>query len=376
MSLHLHWFLPSHGDGRTIAKAANGAPARPPRRDPGIDYLAAVAQAAERFGFESVLTPFGLFCEDPWIVASALSQRTSLLKFMIALRPGFVSPLLVAQMSATLQRVSGGRLLFNVVTGGDADEQRRYGDRLDHDHRYQRTAELVDAVTRLWDGEPVDFAGSYYEMTAGLLTRPHPTRPPIFLGGSSGSAHEVAAKHADVYLAWGERPDGLTELMRKVRALADAQSRTLGFGTRFHVIARDSAEQAWAVADDIMSTLDPKTVENAQARFARTESEGQRRMAVLHGGSTDRLEVYPNVWMGYGLARPGAGATLVGSHREVADRLTEYHRRGLDHFILSGQPHLEEAYWFGEGVLPILRERGLLEPEQSTDAEPNRRTAP
>jgi alkanesulfonate monooxygenase len=358
MTLALHWFLPLHGDGREVAKRSAGADAPGARRDPDIDYLTQVALAVERFGFTGMLTPFGLFCEDPWVMASALVARTRRVKFMIALRPGFVSPVLAAQMAASFQRMSGDRLQLNIVTGGDADEQRRYGDWLDHDQRYERTGEFLDVFARAWTGERFDYTGTHYRIAGGLLSRPYPDRPLILVGGSSAAARRVAARHGDVFLAWGEPPPGIAELVRTTRELAGG--RELAFGTRFHVIARDTSAQAWRVARNLLDGMDPERIRQAQQRFGRSESEGQRRMAALHGGRTDDLEVYPNVWAGYGLVRPGVGTALVGSHEEVAERIEEYHSLGLTHLILSAQPHLEEAYAFGEGVMPLLRKRGLL----------------
>lgn len=359
MALQTHWFLPSHGDGRDLVERRDrtGPPQKITRRRPDLHYLAQVAMAADQLGFTSVLTPTGLFCEDAWVVASALAAQTERLKFMVALRPGLMSPLTVAQMAATFQRISGDRLLFNIVTGGDPDEQRRYGDWLDHDARYARAEEFLTILAGVWGGAPYDFEGDHYQVKAALLTRPPEVVPPVYLGGSSPAARRAAADHADVYLAWGEPPDRLRELVEEVRGKAD---RPLGFGTRFHVIARDTAEEAWAEADRLIEGLDAEAIAAAQRRFARTESEGQRRMAALHGGAADRLEVYPNVWMGYGLVRPGAGAALVGSYAEVAERIAEYHAAGVDHLILSGQPHLEEAYTFAEGVLPLLRHEGVI----------------
>lgn len=361
MSLELHWFLPSHGDGREVAKQATGPAVPGARREPEIDYLAQVALAADRFGFAGMLTPFGLFCEDPWVVASALAGLTRQVKFMIALRPGFVSPLLAAQAAATFQRISGARLQFNIVTGGDPDEQRRYGDWLEHDQRYQRTGEFLEVFNRAWPGERFDFTGEHYRIQAGLLTRPHPVRPQIFLGGSSAAARQVAAEHADVHLTWGEPPPALASFVNEGRAEAARYGRELTFGTRFHVITRDTSAEAWEMARQLIEGMDPARIRQAQKRFQATESEGQRRMAALHGGSTDSLEVHPNVWAGYGLVRPGVATALVGSHEEVADRIEEYHSIGVDHLILSAQPHLEEAYAFGEGVIPLLRKRGLLD---------------
>jgi alkanesulfonate monooxygenase len=360
MSLELHWFLPTHGDGKEVAKRANGQVLPGERRDPDLGYLTQVALAAERFGFAGMLVPFGLFCEDPWVVAAALAPATSRVRFMIALRPGMAAPLAVAQAAATFQRVSGSRLLLNVVTGGDADEQRRYGDWLPHDERYERTAEFLEVFSRAWAGERFDFSGVHYQVTGGLLTRPHPVRPGIYLGGSSDAARKVAIDHADVLLNWGEPPPATAQAIAQAREAAEARGRTVSFGSRFHVISRDTSAEAWQVARQLVEGMDPARISQAQKRFRATESEGQRRMAALNSGGLDGLEVYPNVWAGYGLVRPGVGTALVGSHEEVAERIEEYHALGVEHLILSAQPHLEEAYAFGEGVLPLLRKRGLL----------------
>ena len=138
--------------------------------------------------------------------------------------------------------------------------------------------------------------------------------------------------------------------------------RSVRFGIRLHVITRDTSEQAWAHAESLLAVIDPATIERVQAGLARSESEGQRRMRALHGGSTADLEVAPNLWAGVGLVRGGAGTALVGGHTEVADRIAEYHALGIDEFVLSGHPHLEEAWWMGEGVLTLLRQRGLWQP--------------
>jgi len=360
MPLHLHWFLPAHGDGRTLSRRPDTG-VRAAQRSPDIGYLTQVACAADQLGFAGLLLPAGLFCEDPWMLSAALAARTERVKFMIAFRPGLLSPTLAAQMAATGQRLTNGRLLLNVVTGGDPDEQRRYGDFLDHDQRYERADEFLAIVRAAWSGRAGDFSGRHYEVRGAVTMRPPAPPPTVFVGGSSEAARRVAVRHGDVYLAWGETPPLLGELIAKVRTAADAEGRRLAFGTRFHVISRDTAQQAWAEAGQLLAELDPAMVRAAQQRFARSESEGQRRMAALHAGQADRLEVYPNIWAGFGLLRPGAGAAIVGSHEEVAQRIAELHAAGVEHLILSGQPHLEEAYWFGEGVMPLLRERGLLD---------------
>jgi len=357
-AISLHWFLPTGGDSRDLDPGAVGAH----RRAPDIDYLAQVARAAEDLGFVALLTPTGTYCEDAWLVTAALVRETRRVKFLVAFRPGLLSPTLAAQMASTYQRVSGGRLLMNVVTGADTAELGRFGDWLDHDARYERTGEFLAVVRAAWADEPHDFAGDHYRVVgATTLAVPEPA-PAIYFGGASAAAEAVAARHVDVYLAWGEPPTMVAERIGRVRALAAAEGRRLGFGIRFHVIARDTSAEAWAQAARLLDGLDPESVAAAQADFEVTQSVGQQRMAALHGGRLDQLEVYPNVWAGPGLVRGGAGTALVGSHEEVADRIEEYHRLGFDEFILSGYPHLEEVYRVGEGVMPELRRRGLLAP--------------
>ncbi|MEW2547370.1 LLM class flavin-dependent oxidoreductase [Streptomyces sp. NPDC047002] len=368
MSLHLHWFLPTGGDGRTLvdrhAYAGSGgtAGAAPAAgiRPPDIEYLAQIAKAAERLGFEGALTPTGTWCEDAWLTTVALAQQTERLKFLVALRPGLISPVLAAQMAATYQRVTRGRLLLNVVTGGDSTEQRRFGDHADHDSRYARTDEFLSVVRGVWSGAPFDFDGAHYRVAGGLTAQPPDPLPGVFFGGSSEAAGPVAARHADVYLTWGEPPEQVARKIEWIRGLAAREGRTVRFGIRLHTIARDTAADAWAAAGRLLDDLDEDTVAAAQRALRRSESVGQQRMLALHGGSRDGLEIAPNLWAGFGLVRGGAGTALVGAHTEVADRIEEYHRLGIDHFILSGYPHLEEAYWFGEGVIPLLAARGLL----------------
>ncbi len=356
-TLALHWFLPTAGDSRDVAVTVAGAHHRPPT----LDYLAQIARASEQLGFDGVLTPTGTWCEDAWITTAALLGETRTLKFLVAFRPGVISPTLAAQMASTYQRISGGRLLLNVVTGGDGSEMRRFGDRLDKDERYARTGEFLEVLRGAWGAMPFDLSADHYDIEgATTLARPDPA-PPIYFGGASPAAERVAARQADVYLMWGETPDMLRERIERVRALAREEGRELRFGIRLHVISRDNAEDAWAETERLLAALDPGAIAKMRNALSSSESEGQRRMAQLaHEG--DSLVIAPNLWAGIGLVRGGAGTALVGSHEEVADRIADLHELGFDEFVLSGHPHLEEAYAVGEGVLPILRARGLAAP--------------
>jgi alkanesulfonate monooxygenase len=371
--VHIHWFLPTGGDARDVVPVA-GAPGV---RAPDLEYLAQVARAADHLGFEGLLTPCGTACEDAWLATAALIPLTERVKFLVAFRPGLLSPTLAAQMASTYQRMSGGRLLLNIVTGAEPAELARFGDFVDKDARYQRTGEFIEVMRGAWSGEPYDHTGAHYR-TEGATTRATPDPvPPIYFGGASAAAEQVAATRADVYLAWGEPPAMVAERVARVGALAEAAGRQLRFGIRFHVITRPTADGAWTVADRLLAGMDPAAIAAARADFAQTQSEGQRRMAALHGdgasSAPDRssLEIHPNVWAGVGLVRGGAGTALVGSFEEVADRIEEYQAVGFEELILSGYPHLEEAYWFGEGVLPLLRSRGLVDgPARADGAAP------
>ncbi|MET7421746.1 LLM class flavin-dependent oxidoreductase [Dactylosporangium sp. NPDC005555] len=344
-----HWFLPTTGDGDQVGAATVSAGAAAHVRTPTVAYLSEVARAAEEAGFASVLTPVGAGCLDPLVMCTAIAQHTTTLRMLVAFRAGFTLPTLLAQQVEAFQWISGGRLALNVVTGGDQQEQRAYGDFVDHDGRYARTAEYLQVLRNTWKGERFDFHGDYYHIECGGLGTPLADVPPIYFGGASPAAEAVAAQHADVYLMWGEPPTAIAERVARMRAKAAAHGRTLRFGLRVHVIVRDDADQAWAEADRLLRGMDPARITAAQARFARMDSVGQARMTALNAGTPDGLVIAPNLWAGVGLVREGAGTALVGSPEEIRQRLAEY--EGVDEFILSGWPHLEEAHRVGAALL-------------------------
>jgi alkanesulfonate monooxygenase len=378
MTLQIHWYLPTNGDSREIVGSGDRSQSQLTEladgfRNATVEYLGLIARAAEQLGYEAVLTPTGTWCEDAWITTAALSQLTTRLKFLVAFRPGLISPTLAAHQAATFQRISKGRLLLNIVSGGDSVEQRRFGDHLDHDRRYERTDEFIAVLRGVSEGlEPdqsFDFVGKHFDIESARIDLRGWPRPPVFFGGASPAAEQVAARQADTYLAWGETPAQIETRLARMRDLAAQTGRTLTYGIRLHVISRDSSAEAWADADRLLQRISPERIAVAQAEMARTESIGQRRMNALHGGDRANLEIAPNLWAGYGLVRGGAGTALVGSHQEVADRIEEYHSLGIDHFILSGQPHLEEAFWFAEGAGAVLRARGLWSPRSENHGD-------
>ncbi len=347
--INVLWFLPTHGDSRYLGTSIGG-------RHVDLPYLKQLAQAADSLGYFGVLIPTGRSCEDSWVVASALAPLTEKLRFLVAVRPGLLSPTLAARMTATLDRLSGGRLLINVVTGGDPVENKGDGIHMSHAERYEVTEEFLAVYKAALRGEDVDFKGKYFDIEGGKLAiLPHQTpHPPVYFGGSSDAGHRVAAKTVDKYLTWGEPPEDVAKKVAEVKALAEAEGREITFGIRLHVIVRETAKEAWAAADDLIRYVDDDTIAAAQAVFARMDSVGQSRMSRLHGGRRDKLEISPNLRAGIGLVRGGAGTALVGDPDTVKARIEEYRRIGIDTFVMSGYPHLEEAYRFGELVLPHL----------------------
>jgi alkanesulfonate monooxygenase len=362
--MEILWFIPSHGDGRYLGTTKGG-------RSAEYSYFRQIAQAADRLGYKGVLIPTGKSCEDPWLLAASLAVETEKLHFLVAVRPGLMSPTLAARMASTLDRISGGRLLINVVAGGDPVELAGDGLFLNHDERYEATDEFLTIWKKLLNGEEVTFEGSHLKVKGGKLLFPSVQKPypPIYFGGSSPAGQLVAAKHSDVYLTWGEPPEQVEKKLSKVKKLAEEQGRTVEFGIRLHVIVRETEKEAWEAAEQLIRYVDEKTIQEAQRVFSRYDSVGQQRMRQLHNGSRESLEISPNLWAGVGLVRGGAGTALVGAPETVAKRLLEYQQLGIDHFILSGYPHLEEAYRVAELLFPLLpldhskKKEGLVQGE-------------
>ncbi len=355
--MQIFWFLPTHGDSRYLG-TGHGA------REVSLDYLQQVAVAADSQGYDGVLIPTGRSCEDPWVIASSLIAATKNLKFLVAVRPGLHQPALAARMAASFDRLSGGRLLINLVTGGDQAELEGDGVFLDHAARYEQSEEFIriwrEVMARSHSGESFDFDGKHLQVKGAKLLYPPLQKPypPVYFGGSSAAAHDLAAEQVDTYLTWGEPPAEVAKKVADVREKAARHGRTVNFGIRLHVIVRETDAEAWQAAESLISRLDDDTVARAQAALAKMDSEGQRRMAALHAKGSKRsraeLEISPNLWAGVGLVRGGAGTALVGDPQTVAARIEAYAALGLDTFVLSGYPHLEEAYRFAELVFPLL----------------------
>lgn len=347
--MKVFWFLPTHGDSRYLGVTTGG-------RAVTYQYLKQVAQAVDYLGFTGALLPTGRSCEDSWVVAASLIPVTARMKFLVAVRPGLSSPSQAARMAATFDRLSNGRLLINVVTGGDPIELAGDGLHLSHKERYELTDEFLTIWRDLLEKGEADFSGDYLKVDNSKLLYPPVQNPypPLYFGGSSEIGQEIAAKHVDVYLTWGEPPAKVAEKIAKVKQLAKEQGRTVRFGIRLHVIVRETEQEAWAAANDLIKYVDDELIASSQKIFSRFDSVGQQRMAELHNGRKEQLEISPNLWAGVGLVRGGAGTALVGDPETVAQRMKEYADLGIETFILSGYPHLEEAYRVSELLFPHL----------------------
>ncbi|MET9534400.1 MULTISPECIES: LLM class flavin-dependent oxidoreductase [unclassified Streptomyces] len=330
------------------------------RRPVDLAYLSRLAGAVESLGYTGALLATDL--HDVWPLGSALAARTSTaFKPLLAVHPGLIAPPLLAKMALTFDHLFGGRLRFNVVNGSTAKLQ-QYGLHVGHDERYELSAEYWSVVKRLTAGEVFDHKGRFYDLKdagAELRELPPVQTPhiPLWFGGSSAPGIEMAAEHVDVYLTWAEPAGQLAAKLAVVRERAAAHGRTLRLGLRVHLIVRDTEDEAWAAADRLLDVTGEATYQR-QLGQAGEDGVGWQRQFRQHGGRVPaharELETHPNIWPGMSLFRPGPGTAVVGSTAQVVDRLQEYRALGIDTFILSGNPLLEEAYRVAETVLPAL----------------------
>ena len=349
------WFLPTAGDLGSFGDPAS-------TRKATLPYLSSVGRAAEAAGFTSVLVPVGDACQDAWVVAGLVAGQTERLKFLVAVRPGFIAPTLAGKMVATFDQHTAGRLLVNVVTGGFPAELAADGDFTAHDERYARTGEFIDVMKRYWTERQFDYEGRFYRIDGckpfiRCATQPYPA---LYAGGASEAAEELFAREVDCYLLWGESMSQLSERIARMRQKAAANGRTLRFGVRLHVLARETEQEARAAAEYQIAGVSESTLERARATLTATDSAGESRQREFAMGGED-LWVEPNLWAGIGQVRRGVGVTLVGSYEQVARKFLAYTEMGLSFFILSGYPHLEECETAGRTWLPrfweLVRER-------------------
>lgn len=375
MSIDIFWRIPTHGEpsshrSRTpfrgdwfpgndefrLAGLAGGG-------DDGftyIDYLAEIAHAAEISGFQGGLIPSFPMTDEPWVISSALARETRTFRFMIPFQPGFLNPVVAARMTASLQRATGGRALYNIITGGGGPQQLWWGDSVKHDDRYARTTEFLDVLRGVWRDKSFSYEGQFYQVENAGLPDPLSKEdfPEIYFSGSSDAALKSAAKHADYYLSWLEPLKALGEKFDRAKERTAELGRRIKCAVRVDIVARPTEAEAWREVRRGFENVDPETLARFKSSLEKSESVGAARQHSFRSSTINSykdLIIAPNIWSGFGLLRGGQTQGIVGSYEQVAERLDDLVRLGADAFILASTPHLEEAYRVGEEVLPLLR---------------------
>src|SRR3954453_5421834 len=320
-----------------------------------LDALTEHARLLEDHGWDGALLGTGWGRPAPFAVATALAARTSRFRPLVAIRPGYWRPAHFASSPATLQHLTGGRLLVNIVSG--KDDLAAYGDAEgDQAHRYARTREFMQLVRRLWTEEDVTYPGEHFSVTGSTVLPRTDTPPRLYFGGASAAAERVAAAEADVQLFWGEPLDGVAERIARLRSLTEELRREhapLEFGLRITTFVRDTTEQAWADAEAKVADMAGRqdTLQRSNPGF---KAVGQQRLLDLAARGEvldDNLYTTPGKYGG-----GGAGTTwLVGSADDVASSLRKYQDLGITHFVLSDTPYLREIRRQGDQLLPLLR---------------------
>ena len=326
-------------------------------REPSVDYITKVAQAAEKAGFSTLLLPIGGSCVDSLVAASHLTAHTKTLNYLIAVRPGSTAPTQLAKQYSSVNYWTNNRVFVNVVTGGAPKELENDGDFLSHTDRYKRTREYIEILKRLFNGETFDYNGEFYTLKGANLPLPVKNAPPIFFGGSSPVAKEVATDVADVYMLWGETLETTKEELESVVKLAKEKNRELSYSVSFQVVLGETEEAAFENANKIISQVDPEVLE---AKHANTVSNGAVGVSRLHQlmleSKDNNFVIAPNIWAGLTQVLSGNSIALVGTPQQVAERIVEFVDLGFDKLLLRGFPHLEVIEEIGQKVIPLVHE--------------------
>ena len=349
--IHFGWFIPTAGDSTVLGKG-------PTRIAPGMELFIDVAQAAEDAGFEYALVPVEVGCWEAWITCSMIAARTQRLKLLLAARPGYIVPTMMAKMVATFDQLSGGRVSVNLIAGPGGPQQAMDGITIGHDERYELMDETVEIMKRVWtESEPVTYEGKHHQIE-GAVVLPRPFQqphPPFYIGGESDAARDVGAKHANVYLFWGDTVEKTAEKIADIRERAAAYGREseLGFGMRLQVIVRETEDEAWDAAHALIA----KTTDEQRAKRETMWAESQANDRMWELTKVEDFRIAPHLWSGISTVRPGAGVAVVGNPQQVAETLDQFVAIGCTEFCLSGNPHAREATRFGELVMPYFASR-------------------
>lgn len=347
--LEFGWFLPTGGDTITYGSPDGRVP-------PSLELFEKIAKAAEAAGFEYLLVPVATTCWDAYIVSSMVLARTQKIRMLVAARPGYATPILMARMIGAIDRMSGGRVSVNLIAGQSDIESLEDGIQLPKEQRYAHMEEDVRIMKALWgQSEPLHFEGQFHTL-AGGRSMPRPRTPlRFYLGGGSAQAWELSAKHSDVHLFWGDKVETIESNMATIRKLAAAHGREneIGFGMRLQIICRPTESQAWDAAHALLAGVTEADTEFIRTHYASSAANQRvQELARTHGEL-----IAPHLWTGITRVRPGAGIVVVGNPQQCADTLQQFIDIGCHSFCLSGYLHDEEATRFAQMVRPILAQR-------------------
>jgi alkanesulfonate monooxygenase len=318
------------------------------------DHCRDIVATAQQRGFDSVLLPSGYALGiDTVAFAAAFAPMLTTMRMLVAVRTGELWAPQLARQLATLDHLSGGRLDVNIISSDLP------GVSLDGPARYRRTLEVMEIVRALLDGAAVDVHGEFHDLRVDppAIRTANGRCPRFYFGGLSEEARDVAARAADVYLMWPDTEPAVAATIADLRERAARYGRTLQFGYRVHVVVRNTDSEARAAAARLVSRLDPDTGDRIRARSLDSTSAGVQRQHDLRDASDGDGFVEDHLWTGIGRARSGCGAAVVGDPDQVAGKLQRYRELGIDTFILSGYPHLDECHRVADAVLPRLRGR-------------------
>ena len=345
------WFLPTAGDTTCIADPAAQIAPTP-------EMMERVVAAAEAAKFEYMLVPVQTACWEAWITGAVMVGRSSTIRMLVAARPGYINPFLLAKMVSTFDRLSHGRICVNLIAGQNESETLSEGVRWAKEDRYDIMEEEVRILKLLWTTPgPVDFAGTFHTLDGALLL-PRPFKqphPPVYLGGGSSQAWELSAKHANVHLFWGDTYERIASNIADIRSRAAGYGREdeIGFGMRLQIVCRENESDAWDAAHELIRGVTEDRTALLHARHGN--SQANLRVQELARTYGDLIEA--NLWTGITKARPGAGIAIVGNPEQCADVLQRYIDAGCHSFCLSGYLHDEEATRFADMVRPIVATR-------------------
>lgn len=347
--IKIFWFLPTHGDGHYFGNERS-------QRHPNYKYFKQIAVALDNLGFDGVLIPTGKMFEESWVTGTVVASVTEKLKILVAVRPGIVCPTYAARQTVSLDRASNGRLLLNIVVGGNPVELRADGIFASAEERYAQAFEFMKIYLDLLRSNTVSFTGNFYHIENAAVDfecvqKPNPT---IFSAGSSEAGRELAATFSDDFLTWGDPLETVEQSITLMNQKASERNRTLRYGIRVHLIVRETDEEAWKEAHRLLKFVSDKEIREMHERILTEDAVAQRGNFLLHGGDRDKLKIAPNLWAGAGLVRGGATSAIVGSPATVAGLMNAYRKLGVQTFIASGTPHLEEAYRIAELLFPQL----------------------